>query len=68
MTWLHKENAYMNGKTGMSERKTIALIAHDNKKRGLLEWAKFNLDVLRRHKICATGTMGALLAGELGLE
>jgi len=68
MTWLHKENGYMNRKTGMSERKTIALIAHDNKKRDLLEWAKFNLDVLRRHKICATGTTGALLASELGLE
>jgi methylglyoxal synthase len=68
MTWPHKENDYMNGKTGMSERKTIALIAHDNKKRDLLEWAKFNLDVLRRHNICATGTTGALLASELGLE
>jgi methylglyoxal synthase len=58
----------MNSKTGMTKRKTIVLIAHDNKKRDLLEWAKFNLDVLRRHEICATGATGSLLAGELGLE
>ncbi len=68
MTGLHKENDYMNNKTGMTKRKTIALIAHDNKKQDLLEWAKFNLDVLRRHKICATGATGTLLVGELGLE
>ena len=66
MTGPHKGNDYMNNKTGMTKRKTIALIAHDDKKRDLLEWAKFNLDVLRRHKICATGATGVLLAGELG--
>lgn len=34
----------------------IALIAHDNKKRGLLEWARFNRGILGRHDLFATGT------------
>jgi methylglyoxal synthase len=48
-------------------RKTIALIAHDNKKQDLLDWARFNLDTLSAHKLYATGTTGGLLESELGL-
>ena len=33
----------------MKEYKRIALIAHDNKKRDLLEWASFNKDLLVQH-------------------
>jgi methylglyoxal synthase len=50
----------------MQRRKKIALVAHDNKKRDLLEWAKYNLDVLAHHKVYATGTTGAVLEQELG--
>jgi len=32
--------------------KKIALVAHDNKKQDLLEWAKFNRDLLAHHQIC----------------
>jgi methylglyoxal synthase len=46
--------------------KKIALVAHDNKKRDLVEWAKFNRQLLAHHKIYATGTTGALLERELG--
>jgi methylglyoxal synthase len=46
---------------------TIALIAHDNKKQDLVDWARFNLDTLRRHHLVATGTTGGILERELGL-
>src|SRR6266571_6583010 len=52
----------------MSLRKRIALIAHDNKKGDLLDWARFNRGTLARHELAATGTTGSLLADELGLE
>lgn len=45
--------------------KKIALVAHDNKKRDLVEWAKFNRDLLAHHKVYATGTTGLLLEKEL---
>ncbi len=47
-------------------RLRIGLVAHDNKKRDLVEWARYNLDILGRHDLLATGTTGALLERELG--
>lgn len=52
----------------MANRKRIALIAHDNRKTDLLEWARFNVGTLGRHELFATGTTGGLLARELGLQ
>ena len=52
----------------MQPDKRIALVAHDNKKQALVEWAKFNRDLLAHHKIYATGTTGEMLERELGLE
>ena len=49
----------------MMEKKKIALVAHDNKKHDLLEWAKYNKDLLAKHKLYATGTTGTLLEQEL---
>jgi methylglyoxal synthase len=51
----------------MPQRKRIALIAHDNCKSGLLDWARYNRGTLADHELFATGTTGALLSGELGL-
>jgi methylglyoxal synthase len=45
----------------------IALIAHDNKKRDMLEWAEYNLDLLAGHDLSATATTGHLLQQQLGL-
>lgn len=57
-----------NSDSSLPPRKRIALIAHDNKKRDLLEWARFNKSTLAAHHLCATGTTGRLLQAELGLE
>ncbi len=51
----------------MAEQKTIAIVAHDNKKQDLLAWAKFNREALSGHKVIATGTTGKLLQTELGV-
>lgn len=48
--------------------KKIALVAHDNKKRDLLEWAEFNRVLLAHHEVYATGTTGEILAQRLGFK
>jgi len=52
----------------LEPQKKIALVAHDNKKKDLLEWAKWNRKILENHVIYATGTTGKLLEKELGLN
>jgi methylglyoxal synthase len=52
----------------MVKKKKIALVAHDNKKHDLLEWVRFNKDLLVQHELYATGTTGKLLEQELGVE
>jgi methylglyoxal synthase len=52
----------------MSPRKRLALIAHDNCKADLVDRARFNRAMLAQHELFATGTTGAVLAGELGLS
>lgn len=52
----------------MSEEKHIALIAHDNRKSELLDWARYNRHTLARHRLYATGTTGEVLSTELDLE
>ncbi len=51
----------------MSARKRVALIAHDNRKADMLEWARYNRATLAGHELSATGTTGALLVRELDL-
>ncbi len=55
------------GTPPMPERKRIALIAHDNRKADLLDWARFNRGTLARHELYGTGTTGGLVARELDL-
>jgi methylglyoxal synthase len=52
----------------MDRDKKIALVAHDNKKRDLIEWARFNRDLLAHHEVFATGTTGKVLERELEIE
>ncbi len=51
----------------MGLKKKIALIAHDNKKVDLMDWARFNVGLLAKHDLYATGATGRLLEEHLGL-
>lgn len=45
----------------MEKRKTIALVAHDNRKKDLMEWVKWNYQTLIQHHLICTGTTGTLV-------
>ena len=47
--------------------KRIALVAHDNMKREMLEWATEHKDELKNHTLIATGSTGKLIADNTGL-
>jgi len=49
-------------------RKTIALVAHDNMKLQLLEWATYNKTTLQKHQLFATGTTGTLIENALDIH
>ena len=48
-------------------QKSIALIAHDNKKAELIEWCLENKSVLEHHFLCGTGTTARMVADTTGL-
>lgn len=58
----------MSKKLAMENVKKIALIAHDNKKHDLLEWAGFNKGLLAQHELYATETTGQLLEQQFALS
>jgi methylglyoxal synthase len=66
ITGKDENNPMLFNKVAMEHDKRIALVAHDNKKQELLEWAKFNCVLLAHHKVFATGTTGILLEQQLG--
>ena|SRR5579875_3183508 len=51
----------------LTVHKRIALVAHDNKKKDLIEWAEHNRELLAQHQLLATGTTGKLLEEKLNL-
>ena len=51
----------------LGSTKRIALVAHDHKKKDLIEWAEYNRKVLSLHELVATGTTGTLLEQKLDL-
>ena len=54
-------------KITMMSKKHLALVAHDNMKDDLLEWAQHNREMLTRHHLYATGTTGKILEEALEL-
>lgn len=59
------KDEYINLTIGKQKR--IALIAHDSKKRELVEWVKRNSGELKKHFLCGTGTTARLIAEEAEL-
>ncbi len=47
--------------------KQIALIAHDNKKQELVDWCMENIETLRHHHLCGTGTTARMITDKTGL-
>jgi methylglyoxal synthase len=45
----------------MTQAKTVALVAHDNRKRDLIEWVQWNYKTLINHQLVCTGTTGRLV-------
>lgn len=45
----------------MGSKKTIGLVAHDNCKKDLIEWAEWNWEILIEHNLVCTGTTGKLI-------
>jgi len=49
----------------MEQIKRIALVAHDNRKKDLIEWVEWNWQELIKHKLVCTGTTGKLVEAVL---
>lgn len=52
----------------MKIRKSIALVAHDNRKQDLLDWVEWNRERISEHRIIATGTTGRLIRDLLAAD
>ena len=49
------------------KQKNIALIAHDGKKKDIIDWCGEHKDVLAKHFLCGTGTTARMIADATGL-
>ncbi len=50
----------------MKSQKRIALVAHDNRKKDLIEWVEWNAEALVGHSLICTGTTGVRVEEALG--
>ncbi len=50
-----------------NKTKTVALIAHDNKKHEIVNWAIANKETLKKYNLCGTGTTSKLITEATGL-
>jgi len=51
----------------IGKQKNIALIAHDGKKRDMLDWCEWNKEILAKHFLCGTGTTAQMITDRTGL-
>ena len=51
----------------MDKTKHIALVAHDGKKKEMVEWCERNKEILKGHFLCGTGTTAKLISEKTGL-
>lgn len=51
----------------IGKQKSIALIAHDSKKRELIQWCDDNKETLKKHFLCGTGTTARMITDATGL-
>ncbi|MDZ7658414.1 MAG: methylglyoxal synthase [Fodinibius sp.] len=56
------------GAKKMKKKKNIALIAHDHRKKDLIDWCDFNKGSLSKHNLFGTGTTGEMIADKVGLD
>lgn len=59
------ENEYVE--CTLPAQKTIALIAHDNKKQEIIDWCAQHKKILEHHFLCGTGTTARMIADKTGL-
>ena len=52
----------------IGKQKNIALIAHDNLKDAMVNWCLKNKEVLKKHRLCGTGTTSKRISEATGLE
>lgn len=52
----------------IKKKKSIALIAHDQKKHELIEWCRSHRDILEKHTLCGTGTTARMITDQTGLS
>jgi methylglyoxal synthase len=62
---IYKKLHHMISSRRLNLRKRIALVAHDNKKKDLIDWAEQNRAELARHELLATGTTGKMMEDKL---
>jgi len=59
------QDNYLTLEIGKTKR--IALVAHDGKKKDLVDWCEKNQEILKGHFLCGTGTTARLIADRTGL-
>jgi len=64
---MHTKHTFSTFNNRIGKQKSIALIAHDNKKSEMVEWAKQNKGMLQKHFLCGTGTTAGLVAENTSL-
>ena len=50
----------------MKKKKTIGIVAHDERKADIIDWVKTNKEFLKKHNLVCTGTTGRLVREVMG--